>query len=422
MPSRILPLWLLPAAALWIFVIAGTWSFTPFWPDAGGYTSHVAEGRWVAHPPGYLFFVALGRGFHALGLPAYSAVQAAGLILTAAAAPVLYLVFRRACRPSDAVWLIAAFAFSSNVLILSRTGTSHAADYLTVGLLLLTATSEGFRAGRFWPCAAFAGALVACAGFRFTTAIMMAPLAALVLLRNWRNLWLWISLAIAGLAVIALQTAVIRLSGGWIPYSEFSRAMHLGNAPSSPVLSGINGPTLLNMARTLGWWGMNTIVLLIIPFLALRKWKSSQPTPAHGLTRNQSELLLYGGISAAGCLGMSALYLCTHPGYVSAALPGTFAMLAALAPHAKCVRPAAVLSIVLSLAFFLLARPFARPSTPAEAAANGLLLQYSGNAIKHSMYRTTSGWLRTSGFNHIVPEYRQKELSAEEAKAEPEGL
>ncbi|HRJ70605.1 MAG TPA: hypothetical protein PLS03_00190 [Terrimicrobiaceae bacterium] len=419
MPSRTLPLWLLPAAVLWIFVIAGTWSCTPFWPDADGYTSHVAEGRWVAHPPGYLFFVALGRGWHALGLPAYSAVQAAGLLLTAAALPVLYAVFRRVTSRVNALWLLAAFAFSANVLVLSRTGTSHAADYFTVSLLLLLATSAGFRAGRFWPCVGFGAALVVCAGFRMTTAIMMAPFVAVVLLRNIRNPSLWISLVLAGLAVIALQSTVIRLSGGWIPYSEYSQAMHAENLHSSVILQGVSSATLLNVARALGWWGMSLSALLVLPLIAL--WRRFVPVPSEGepetpdISGNRTEMLLYGGASAAGCLGMSALYLCTHPGYISAALPGSFAVLAALAPFAPTVR-LALASIGLSLGFFLFARPFLPPKKPLEAAANGLVLQYGGEAIRKSIYQSTSGWLRQAGFNHLVPDHRQAPLDTYESR------
>jgi len=400
---------------LWIILISQTWSHTPFWPDAAGYTSHVAEGRWVAHPPGYPFFVALGRGFHALGQSAYAAVQAASLLFTLAAPPLLFLLFRRTCSLSDATLLTIAFAFSWNVLLLSRTGTSHAADFASVSALLVLVTARNFRAGNFSLLALYGLAIVACAGLRFTTAIMMTPFFALVLFRHRRMAGLWITYALAGLIIVIVQMMVIRLSGGWEPYSAYSRSMHLGNLQSSLLLSGINGATLLNLARTIGWWALSVGLLAILPFMV--PWKKIPP-----LTLNQRELLLYGGASALGCLGMSGLYLCTHPGYISAALPGTFACLAALLPFiARPAWKAGVFAfcIILDAGFFLLARPIAHPATPGQAAANGLLLQYTGTGMKNSLFKTTSGWLRETGFDKLVPTHRRTDLDTEAALNPP---
>jgi hypothetical protein len=243
---------------------------------------------------------------------------------------------------------------------------------------------------------------------------MMAPFFALVLWRHWRRAGLWITYALAGVSVILLQLLVIHLSGGWEPYSEYSRAMHLGNLTSSLLLSGFNGATLLNFARTIGWWALSFGILAIIPLHV--PWKKN---PA--LTLNQRELLLYGGASALGCRGMGGLVVCTHPGYVSAALPGTFACLAAVLPF--IARPAwktgvFVSCIVLDAGFFLLARPIPHPTTAGQAAANGLVLQYTGSAMKNSLFKTTSGWLRESGFDHLVPQHRREALDSEATKSE----
>jgi len=400
------------AAALWITLIFQTWSHTPFWPDAAGYTSHVAEGRWVAHPPGYPFFVALGHGFHGLGLPAYPAVQAAGLVLTLAALPLLFLLFRRTCPLSDATLLTIAFAFSWNVLLLSRTGTSHAADFASVSALLVLATSQKFREGKFSHLLLYGLAIVACAGLRFTTAIMMAPFFAVVLFRHRRTAGLWITCALAGLAVAIVQWLVIRLSGGWEPYCAYSHAMHLGNLPSSLLLSGINGATLLNLARTIGWWALSIGLLAIFPILV--PWKKIP-----SLTLNQRELLFYGSASALGCLAMAGLYLCTHPGYLSAALPGTFACLSAILPLiARQAWKTGVFAscLILDAGFFLLARPIAHPATSRQAAATGLLLQYTGSGMKNSLFKTTSLWLRDAGQDDIVPQHRREVLDSDAAR------
>lgn len=395
------------AAVLWVALVAGTWSLSPYWPDAEGYASHVAEGRWVAHPPGYPFFVALGHACRALGLPPYPAVQAASLLLTLASLPLLYLLFRRVCAAGDALFLTGVFLFSWNVLLLSRTGTSHAADYASVSLLLLAATSPGFHAGRRSALALYGLAVVLCAGLRLTTAIMMAPFFATVLLRHWKKPGLWVTYTLAGLVVVAVQLTVVHLSGGGKPYREYSHAMHATNLTSSLVLSGVNGATLLNLARTFGWWAWSAPAVFALMLLV--PWKNPRLAPP------QRELLLYGSVSALGCLGMAGLYLCTHPGYISGALPGTFAIMAALLPLARPVARVAMAAACLALGpgFFLLARPFATPHSPAQAAANGLLLQYSGAATRQSLYKTTSGWLRESGYDQMVPEHRRRTLDDE---------
>lgn len=427
------------ALVIWFFALALTWSSSPFWPDADGYTSHVAEGRWVAHPPGYLFFVALGHGFHALGLPAYPAVQAASLLLTLAALPLLFFLFRRTCNLHDATLLTIAFVFSWNVLLLSRTGTSHAADFTSVSALLLLATSRRFREGKLSHLALYGLAIVACAGLRFTTAIMMAPFFAVVLFRHWRTAGLWITYALAALAVLILQLIVIRISGGWEPYSTYSRAMHDGLLASSLLLSGLNGATLLNIARTAGWLALSISFLLLLPLFVL--WNKArggttspstvaskgsdgvEPVPPFrtmpALTLNQRELLLYGGVSSLGCLGIAALYHCPHPGYISAALPGIFAGLAAILPliASQTFKIAVFAScMILDAGFFLLARPIAHPATPGQAAANGLLLQYTGAGTKQSLFKTTSGWLRDAGYDSLVPESRRQALDSEALK------
>lgn len=410
------------AASFWVFILSCTWSQSPFWPDADGYTSHVDEGRWVAHPPGYLIFVIAGHGFHSVGLPGYASVQAASLLFTVASFPVLFALFRRVCRPVEALALLAVFALSWNVLILSRTGTSHAADFFTVSVLLFLATSHRFRDGHFGVCLAYGAAIVVCAGARLTTTIMLVPFFSLVLARNRRNGNLWIAYTLAGLAVIALQTSVIRLSGGWLPYSEYSHGMHLGNKPSSILLSGLNSITLLNLLRTIGWWGMSLSFLLLLPLAALGRtkgwWFKNLPDRIHVLSVNQRELLLYGGASAAGCLVMAGLYLCTHPGYLSAALPGAFACLAATLPMVPRFISTTFLglSTAVTIAFFMLVKPICEPKTPFHAAANGLLLQYTGGAIKNSLFKTTSEWLRETGHNDLVPANRKIDLDREELR------
>ena len=86
-------------AVLWGSLVAYLWSPKHYWPDADGYLLHVAEGRWVAHPPGYALFVILGRLLHASGFAPYLSVQLASLSLTVAGLFVLYRLMRQVSDP-----------------------------------------------------------------------------------------------------------------------------------------------------------------------------------------------------------------------------------------------------------------------------------------------------------------------------------
>ncbi|MFM8808289.1 MAG: protein O-mannosyl-transferase family, partial [Chthoniobacterales bacterium] len=227
MPERI-QRWVLPATALlWLVVVWHIWSPEHYWPDADGYLLHVAEGRWVAHPPGYALFLVIGRCFHALGLSPYLAVQFASLSLTASGLGVLYLLVRQLLDPLLAQAIAAAAAFSWIVLLNVQTGTSHASDLFTVSLLLLAALRLPSTAHKSWVRdLSFAAALFICAGFRLTTLLLMLPLCLLVALHNYRRPSFWIS-CLAGIIAIGLwQFWVISESGGYAAYSAAAAAMN----------------------------------------------------------------------------------------------------------------------------------------------------------------------------------------------------
>jgi len=393
---------------LWCGLLAATWSRSPFWPDADGYALHVEQGEWVAHPPGYLLFMLLGRGFHALGLSPYPAVQAASLLLAAISFPLLYQIFRRSCESADAAFLLVAYAFSWLVLILSQTGTSHAGDLATMSFLLWIVTSEKFRNGNPTSYLLFALGVIACATMRLNSAIMEFPFFVAVLIRHGRRPGIWLAYMGAAIAILAIQAGVIQLSGGWDAYTTAARNGHLGNRRSSLLLSGVSAATLLNAARTIGWWILSGMTLLLIPFFI--RWKQAGTLPPE-----RRELLVYGIASIAGCLGVCSLYLCTHPGFLCPALPGTFICAAALLPM---VTPGARTGLIasalaLSLALFMLVRPFRNPQTPLQAAANGILLQYGACSVKNSIFKTTAGWLKDSGFEKYAPPERVRELEEE---------
>ncbi|MCX7868310.1 MAG: DUF2723 domain-containing protein [Terrimicrobiaceae bacterium] len=388
------------AAVLWGLLIAAAWSPRPYWPDADGYTSHIAEGRWVAHPPGYPFFVAMGRAFHFAGLPPYEASQAASLVLCAAGVGVLFLVVRRVAGARSAAYAAGGVAFSWVVLLLAQTGTSHAADLLAVSLLLGALLRLSEPGARFAAAGLFA-ALLLFAGFRLNTLIMMGPALAVAAWFHRSNWKFWVACALAAAAVLGLQQWVVAQSGGAAEYTAYARAMHRANSASSLLLSGPTPAAFVNLARCGLWY-----VLAAAPLLALLAWG------IRGGLRVGGAALAYGLASAAGVLAVTGLYLCTHPGYIAGALPGT-ALAAAAVWRGRSWPGAAAAMLAAGPVLFLALRPIEPVRSPREAAANGLLLQYGAASSRKSLFLTTSAWLVEAGFEDRVPAHRLEDLRQE---------
>ena len=391
----------------WIAVISSGWSTAAYWPDADGYTSHVAEGRWVAHPPGYPFFVAVGHGFHALGLSPYQSVQGASLALAVAGILGGFILANPYCGTKRAGILAAGLAFSWVTLLILQSGTSHAADLFTVTLLLITALKlpadhlpKPMNAIPTRADMGFAMAIVICAGFRFTTLVMMAPFFLCVAWFNRKRPAFWIACITAGFAVMLLQLWVIHMSGGYSSYSEYSRSMHEGNAFSSIVLKGITETSLFNIFRAFLWLGLGALPFLLICLLNIR-----------ALSRKEIKPAVYGIAASAGCLGVASLYLCTHPGYIAAALPGFLLAAAVLwgnRQSAGMIFP--IGALIVGVGIYLAIKPFRPPENKLEALANGVFLQYGAEASRNSLFRTTAAWLQEAGLVDEIPKNRQEDL------------
>lgn len=388
------------AVLLWLFLALTGWGERPYWPDADGYTMHVAEGRWVAHPPGYMFFVVLGRLVSSFGLPAFLSVQIASFLLALASIPAMALLLRNRSAPQIHWLLVAAFAFGWILMLILRTGTSHSADLLTVALLLLAALNPALNEKEITPYALLAFAIAITAGFRLNSAIMQAPMLAAVLLLGWRNWRLWTSFAVAGLLVASIQTGVVTLSGGWDPFSSYTRSMADGNREASILLAGIKPNTLLNSFRALIWFS-----LAAGPLLLYLRWLRPE------LLKDRA--FLFGILSCGGVLFANVFYLSTHPGLLAGALPGFFLCVARIStidpsPAKRIWIP--ISSIALSVALFLFLSPIQKVQSPAQAIANGILLQYGRTAASNSLFHITAEWLVISGFSHLVAPDRIREL------------
>lgn len=372
--------------ALLAGAIALSWNGEPYWMDAEDYARSVATGRWVVHPPGYLFFVAAGRLLYALGFAdAHTALQVLTLLCTLGGMLVLYRLLRVAVGPLPSSLLVFTFALSWVPLLIHHTGTSSTSDLLTTPLLLWAAVRLSVRPTRA-AAALLALAVVLCGGFRLTTLIMMGPLLLAVLWGNRHHLSVWIACAVGGLVVGLVQLLVIRWSGGWDLYvfmvwkQNFFRTYN--------VIDFFAWPALLNLGRSLLWLALATLGL---PFALLylgprRRWSPEQRL-----------LLLYGGLATAGPVAVCMFYLCEHPGYLAPALAGLYLCVAVAWDRADGRRRFAkwpIVSIVASLLLFFGMHYYRAPATPLQAAANGLLLQFSADGARHAHYQTHSEWLR----------------------------
>lgn len=399
---------------VWIGTEYRAWSPSPYWPDAGGYASHVAENRWVAHPPGYPFFVWLGHGFHTLGFSAYRAVQAASVVLALAGVLTTYFLIRPIAGPKRAAGLAAALGFSWITLLIAQTGTSHAGDLFTVAFLLgAILRFEGFPSGRaIFPWVnplILGGALVLCAGFRLTTLLMMGPLLAVVAWRNRFRLDFWMVTGLAAASVVGLQLWVIREYGGYPAFSAASQSQHGTALFSSILLVGFTETSLFNFARTVLW-----LFLGGLPFFAVIVFGRGKFTGENGVP------LLYGVLAFAGVAAGAGFYLCTHPGYVAGALPG-LALAASVVWRNEPIKPPRLISLATGAGWlvFLTLQPFALPLDKPRAILNGVLLQYGAESARNSVFLTTAEWLREGGLQKEIPENRARDLHAQDLRAQP---
>jgi len=399
---------LLALVLTWGVLVFYMWSPQPYWPDADGYLLHVAEGRWVAHPPGYALFVILGRLFHAVGFGPYMAVQLASLSLTVAGLVVLHRLLRQFLEPAQAAALTVAAAFSWAVLLNVQTGTSHAADLFTVSLILLTAVRlPGETARSAWPQDLLFGlSLFLCAGFRPAALIMLIPLCLLVAWNNRQRVSFWAACFAAALIIVSWQSWVVWQSGGYAIYSAIVAGMNEGNAQSSLIASGLTENSILNILRALLWVSLATLPFLVLVLAKGRRANitPSQPALFYGLV---AWLLPWVGV---------ALYLCTHPGFAVTPVPGAALTAAALLTGAAGRFPwkTFAVAVVLPLALILTVSPIIPPARKWQAVANGILLQYSANCSRQAVFNTTARWLRLGGLESELPAHRVRDLQVED--------
>lgn len=376
-----------------------------FWIDALGYVAAVEKGEKVVQPPGYAGFIGLAHLLEPLLGSPYRALQfisAAGYLTSI---PFVCFALRRQTTANAARALTLAYALCWVCLNIATVGTSHATDLLFGGILVyLAVLPRPDRSSRGWHPALFL-TIAWAVSFRMSTVVMAAPFLFLLLLRDWRLPWFWISALAGGVLVGAILWLTAQCYGGWEAYREISADLHANNARAGLLTGGGLKTGGMNLLRASFWC---FLALPLLPLLALSK----NQRRADAFQPDWS--LLLPAALAGGVLFVIFGYLCVHPGYLAGALPPLFILLARLLrPSTWLIRTAAA-QVALALLLFFLPRPVQPPASARDAAANAFLLQFTASAHRQPVTTLSlSSWLFLAGRSDLIPPHRRAKAESD---------
>ncbi|MEM1084359.1 MAG: hypothetical protein AAGI48_09560 [Verrucomicrobiota bacterium] len=393
----------------WIPVIAAITclsylSPSAFWIDADQYTAALEEDRKVIHPPGYVGFIAAAKSVHQFVESPYRSFQIVSLLSYLASIPLVHFAIRRQTAPRTASILTLTYALGWIPLNIATIGTSHASDLLFAAVLVfLTSRGKDAASSWWWHLALFTTVAWA-ASFRLSSVVMAGPFLLLVALRDFRIRSFWMS-GLVGAALLGLVLAwTAKAYGGWSNYREASAALHALNAPSGLLTGGSLKSAGMNLVRG-GWWLW--LALPVLPVLAV------MPSQRQGMTHRSWETLFPAAL-AGGVIFVIFGYLCAHPGYLAMALPPLFVLIAQFLGKAPLLIRACLVQLAITLMVFFIPRPIQPPASAAEAAANGLLLQYTASAHRSAVKtRSLSSWLHEAGRDDLIPGHRREKAASE---------
>lgn len=408
-PRLILFAWVVLACFLGLMGM----SPVPGWPDADEYPALIEQNRWVAHPPGYLPFVALAHGGALLLGNSYHATVAVGWVMALASIPCIYALCRKISGTVPGLWLATAYTFSWLPIMLGTTGTPHSADLLLPALLLCIVWSPSWKTGRASALMAFFLVFTLAAGFRLTTGIMLGPACAAAAWIHRRRAATWLGALLALACIWALQALSAKLWGEPGSFQTSAAHMHEGNKISSLWFAGINAATLLNVFRTALWALMAFPLAWALAAAGTRTGLKSLFTGnlRHGMPAQLAVTLL----CLLGPLGVTATYLATHPGYLAPVAAPLFALSAWIVHHnpgvkARLLVAGTCASVALWAALWFGPWLVARPEKPWQAAWNGLVGQYCSGARRAGTWKSLSSWLDFSGNRSLAPRERLQQI------------
>lgn len=368
---------------------------SPFWIDAEGYAAAAEQGKKVLHPPGYIGFLWIARGLVGWGLDGYQSSQLISLVSFLGSIPFVHSTCRRVGRACAARWCAGMYATCWICLNIADAGTTHASDLLFGSVIAWLLCLPGRSVDRWWWYPVLGAVLTAVVAFRPSTLAMFLPLLAVLLFKDFRNKWLWISGLAGGAAAALILWATVDAYGGWMIYREMTAELNAVNARSGLLSGGEWQPALMNIVRAGGW-------LLMTAPLAPLLWmtgKKFSPPP----------FLLT--VLVGGCLVVNFGYLCVHPGYLAPMVPAFYAIVASSLSHGKTAAWLSGAQIALVLALFFAGRAFSPPSSMPQAVVNALLLQYSADTHRRALpIKTVSEWLIDSGRGDLAPAHRRVEV------------
>ena len=295
------------------------------------------------HPPGYLVYVWMLRGLHALiGGEAFSTVQLLARLMSTATIPLVYWAVR-IMRPSDA--FAAAFAailtaFHPFLIYHGVDAQTHTSEALAAALLLIAVLRYRRQPSYAW--AAVAGAVLAL-GSAFRPSFVVAGLGPIIWAIGFGR---FRHLATAGLVSAAGALAwilpTLQASGGyarwrsaheWLVNQVFFRTSSPFSEEAIPEFVGFN---LLNTSL----WLLLALAPAIVAMLA-RRGRRNPPDEAY---REARDIALWSATpSVLFYLGM----FCSEPGYLLGFIPP---LIAATALAATPDLPRATRRLTLTLA------------------------------------------------------------------------
>ncbi len=376
-----------------------------FWIDATGYVAAVTKGEKVVQPPGYIGFIGLASLLDPLFGSPYRALQFISAICYLASIPFVCFALRRHTSAPAARALTLAYAFGWVSLNIATVGTSHASDLLFGGILVyLASLPRPDRNSRGWHPALFM-TIAWAVSFRTSTVVMAAPFLALVMLRDWRLPRFWISALSATVLAGAIVAITARCYGGWDTYREISAALHTNNSKAGLLTGGGLKAGGMNLLRA-GFW-----LFLALPLLPLLAFANSRRR-ADAFSPDWP--LLLPAALACGVLFVIFGYLCVHPGYLAAALPPVFILLArVLRPSPALLRVSAA-QILAAMLLFFIPRPVQPPASARDALANAFLLQFTASAHRQPVTTLSlSSWLFLAGRSDLIPPHRRAKAESD---------
>jgi len=300
------------------------------------------------HPPGYPVWIALLKLLHVF-VDDLVLVQVIVANAVSAIAALVFHGFARRELHSNGLALVATVMvfWSPPAIVASVYGNTYPVD-------LLASASLGLLSARLWRgdarVAPLAAALLALfAGARQSSAVLLAPLVAIALLRTARlDGKTWLKAGAAGVCVFAAwYVPVARMHGGAAALQTYQADNVRMYFSHMSVLYGAPLRLHLAMLRDVALW---TALMLAVPVattvvaVAVAAIRRRRTSP---LEHRQLGALFYALWIAPTELYVTALH-CPKPGYLLVALPPAALLLtravarASLSPIAACVVAAVV--------------------------------------------------------------------------------